>query len=69
MFIIMNADRSNKNGTHQCSFLDLYPKKEFFLFDTFGFEGFKEFLLQDACKTLNRILYGIKKFEKKKDKK
>ena len=65
-FIIMNTDCSNKNGTHWWSFLDLHPKKEMFLFDSFGFHGFKEFLLQDNKKALNKILYGIKKFEKKR---
>ena len=54
-FIIMNTDRSDKKGTHWWSFLDLNPKKEIFLFDSFGFEGFKEFLLQDDRKTLNKI--------------
>ena len=54
-FIIMNIDRSDKKGTHWWSFLDLHPKKEIFLFDSFGFEGFKEFLLQDDRKTLNKI--------------
>ena len=67
-FIIMNTDCSNKNGTHWWSFLDLHPKKEMFLFDSFGFHGFKEFLLQDNKKALNKILYGIKKFEKKDSK-
>ena len=65
-FIIMNTDHSYKKGTHWWSFLDLHPKKEIFLFDSFGFEGFKEFLLRDDRKTLNKILYGIKKFEKKR---
>ena len=64
-FIIMNTDRSNKKGMHWWSFLDLHLKKEVFLFDSFGFDGFKEFLLQDDKKVLNKILYGIKKFEKK----
>ena len=67
-FIIMNTNRSDKKGTHWWSFLDLHPKKEIFLFDSFGFDGFKEFLLQDDKKTLNKILYGIKKFEKKDSK-
>ena len=63
----MNTDHSDKKGTHWWSFLDLHPKKkEIFLFDSFGFDGFKEFLLQDDRKTLNKILYGIKKFEKKR---
>ena len=67
-FIIMNTDRTNKKGTHWWSFLDLHPKKEIFLFHSFGFEGFKEFLLQDDKKILNKILYGIKKLEKKDNK-
>ena len=64
----MNIDCSNKKGTHWWSFLDLHLKKEIFLFDSFGFDGFKEFLLQDDKKILNKILYGIKKFEKKDSK-
>ena len=64
-FIIMNTDCSDKKDTHWWSFLDLHPKKRNFLFESFGFEGFKEFLLQDDRKTLNKILYGIKRFEKK----
>ena len=63
-FIIMNTDRSNKKGTHWRSFLHLHPKKETILFNSFGFDGFKELLLQDDKKTLNKILYGIKKFGK-----
>ena len=67
-FIIMNTDRSNKKGMHWWSFLDLHPNKEIFLFDSFGFDGFKEFLLQDDKKTLNEILYEIKNSEKKDSK-
>ena len=64
-FIIMNTDRSNKNGTHWWSFLDLHPRKEIFLFDSFGFEGFKEFIIDDDRKTLNKILLGIEKLKKR----
>ena len=67
-FIIMNTDRSDKNGTHWWSFLDLHKKKEIFLFDSFGFEGFKEFIIDNDRNILNKILFGIEKF-KKKDKK
>ena len=44
-FIIMNTDRSDKKGTYWWSFPDLHPKKEIFLFDSFDFEGFEEFIL------------------------
>ena len=64
----MNKDRSNKRSTHWWSFLDLHLKKEIFLFDSFGFEGFKQFLMQDDRKLLNKILFGIEKFIKKDSK-
>ena len=35
---------------HWWSFLDLLPKREIFLFDSFGFDGSKEFLLKDDKK-------------------
>ena len=66
-FIIMNTDHTNKKGTHWWSFLDLHPKQEIFLFHSFGFEGFK-LLLQDDKKILNKIIYEIKKLEKKDNK-
>ena len=61
-FIIMNTDRSNKPGTHWWSFLDLHPKKEFFLFDSFGFTGFTKFIIDNDINILNKILFGIQKF-------
>ena len=67
-FVIMNTDRSNKKGTHWWSFLDIHPKKKIFLFDSFSFEVFKEFILQDDQKVLNKILYGTEKFNKKGNK-
>ena len=67
-FIIMNTDRSDKSGTHWWSFLDLHPKKEIFLFDSFRFTGFQKFVIDNDRNTLNKILFGIEKF-KKKDKK
>ena len=63
-FIIMNPDRSDEKGMHLWSFLDLHPKKEIFLFNSFGFEGFKEFIVQDDRNTINKILYGIEKCNK-----
>ena len=64
----MNTDQSNKNSTHWWSFLNLHPRKEIFLFDSFGFEGFKEFIINDDRKTLNKILFRIEKFLKKDNK-
>ena len=67
-FIIMNTDRSDKSGTHWWSFLDLHPKKEIFLFDSFGFTGFQKFVIDNDRNTLNKILFGIEKFKKKDNK-
>ena len=56
-FIIMNTDRSNKGGTHWWSFLDLHPRKDVFLLNSFGFEGFKQFIMQDNRKILNKTVW------------
>ena len=64
-FIIMNTDRSDKKGTHWWSFLNLHPRKEIFLFDSFGFEGFKEFIINHDRKAHKKILFGIEKKKKK----
>ena len=66
LFIIMNTDRSDKKGTY--CFLDLHTKKEVFLFNSFGFQGFKEFILQDDQKILNKVLHGIEKVNEKDNK-
>ena len=63
-FIIMNTDRSDRAGTHWWSFLDLHQKKEIFLFDSFGFEGFKKFIIDNDRKVLNKVLFGLNKFQK-----
>ena len=64
-FIIINTDCNDKKGAHWWRFFNLHPKNETFTFDSFGFERFKEFLLQGNKKALNNILYRIKKNEKK----
>ena len=67
-FIIMNTDCSDKKGTHWWSFLDLHERKEIFLFDSFGFEGFKDFFIDNDRNMLNKILFEIEKFQKKDNK-
>ena len=67
-FVIMNTDRSDRAGTHWWSFLDLHPKKEIFLFDSFGFEGFKKFIIDNDKKVLNKVLFGLHKFKKNNQK-
>ena len=67
-FIIMNTDRADKDGTHWWSFLDLHPRKEIFLFDSFGFTGFQKFVIDNDRDILNKILFGIQKFQTKDQK-
>ena len=50
------------------SLIYIHSKKEIFQFDSFGFKGFKEFILKDDQKVLNKILYGIEKFNKRDNK-
>ena len=57
-----------KKSTYWWSSLDLHPKREIFLFDSFGLEGFKEFILKDDQKVFNKILYGIEKFNERDNK-
>ena len=63
-FIIMNTDRSDRSGTHWRSFLDLHQKKDIFLFDSFGFEGLKKFIIDNDKKLLNKVLFNLNKFGK-----
>ena len=60
----MNTDRSDRTGTHWWSFLDLHKKKEIFLFDSFGFEGLKKFIIDNDRKILNKVLFNLNKFQK-----
>ena len=64
----MNTNRSDKKGMHWLKFLDLNPKKENFIFNSFGFKGFKKSILQDDQKVLNKILADIEKVNKKDNK-
>ena len=41
LFVILNTNRENKPGTHWWRFLDIHPKKDLLLFDSFGFVRFK----------------------------
>ena len=51
-FLIANTDRSDKQGTHSWSILDIVGKKDFLLFDSFGIKGLKNFIVKDMKKLL-----------------
>lgn len=38
------------------------------MFDSFGFKGFKEFVIQNDKKIINKIFYRVEKCDKKDNK-
>ena len=66
-FAIFNTDRNNKAGLHWWSFLDIYPKKIVF-FDSLGFTGFKEFIIDNDLNIIDKLLYNVNKFNKNDEK-
>ena len=42
----------------------MHPGKQTFMFESFGFKGFKELIIQSDQKIINKIFYGVEKFYK-----
>ena len=51
---------------HWWSIFDIEAKNESFLFDSFGIEGLKNFIIQDGRKIIDKIITGIENMEKVK---
>ena len=66
-FAILNTNRSSEHGAHWLSILDIHLSKQLFLLDSYGFTGFKTFIIDDNKNIINKILYSINKFNKKDD--
>ena len=64
-FIIMNTDRKTNLGLTGGAFSTLIQKKELLLFHRFGFQGFKAFILSNDVTLIDKLLYGVNKFNKK----
>ena len=64
-FAIFNTDKENEPGVHWWSFMDIHPKNNLFLFDSFGIEGFKLFIVDNDQDIINELLYNFKKCEVK----
>ena len=43
----MNTDRAGTKGMHWWSFLEISSKEQIFLFDSYGFIGLKEFIIDN----------------------
>ena len=64
-FMIMNTGRSNKEGEHWWSLLEISSKEQTFLFDSFGFIGLKEFIVDNNKQIIDQFFYGLEKINKK----
>ena len=64
-FMIMDTDRSGNKGTHWWSFLEISSKEQIFLFDSYGFIGLKEFIIDNDRKLIDRFFYGLEGIHKK----
>ena len=63
-FMIMNTDRSGQEGTHWWSFLEISSKEQIFLFDSYGFIGLKEFIIDNDRQMIDEFFYGLEKIIK-----
>ena len=64
-FAIFNTDKENEPGVHWWSFFNIQPKNNLFLFDSFGLEGFKIFIVDNDQQIINELLYNFKEYESK----
>ena len=63
LFMIMHTDRDNKKST-MYSLVEsskFHTCRNIFLFDSFGFIGFKEFIIYNDRKIIDKLIYGLKK--------
>ena len=60
-------DSFEKGGTHWWSILDIKPKTDIFLFDSFGLDGLKHFIIQDNQVVIKKI-FGVEKMTRTDDK-
>ena len=65
-FAIFNTDKENEPGVH-CEHTT--PPKSLFLFDSFGVEDFKLFIVNNNKKIINELLYNFRKCENKSSQK
>ena len=54
-FMIMNTDRSNKDSEHWWSLFEISSKDQIFLFDSFGFVGLKEFIIDNDKEIIDQF--------------
>ena len=62
---IFNTNRENKLGMHWWSFLNIYPKRDLLLFDSFGFTGFKKIIIDNDLSVIDKLLFNLQNLIKK----
>ena len=60
-FAIFNTDKHNEPGAHWWSFMDILPKQNLFLFDSFELEGFKLFTVDNDKSIIDELLFNFRK--------
>ena len=68
-FAVFNTEKESEPGKQWWSFLDIHPKNNLFLFDSFGLEGFKLFDVDNDKQIINDLLFNFKRCESKSNKK
>ena len=63
---ILNSDMAHST---LINFMDINPKNNSFLFDSFGIEGFKLFIVNNDQDIVNKLLYNFEKCESKSNQK
>ena len=64
-FTIFNTDKESKPGIHWQSFLDIYTRKDLLFSDSFGFAGFKQFIVDNDKNIIDKMPFNLEKFNKK----
>ena len=64
-FALFITDKEDEHGVHWWSFTETHPKNNLFLFDSFGIEGFKLFIVNNDQDIINELLYNFKKCKNK----
>ena len=59
-FATFNMNKENEPGVHWLSFMDIHPKNNLILFNSFGIEGFKLFIVTNDHDIINELLYNFK---------
>ena len=50
---------------HWWSFLNIYPKRDLLLFDSFGFTGFKKIIIDNDLSVIDKLLFNLQNLIKK----